>query len=140
MFRQQLSELSGLVRESELTLAVIIPLGLPVVAEWFSGVAEYVPRLFAAALIVFGGLVGGRLLGDLIARAAPATVTNILASSQLQKTYRVGQRLRCAGWPCASSGRAAGSPSHARSRSPDSSTGSRLRSPPVPPRTCGTGR
>ena len=94
MFRQQLSELSGLVRESELTLAVIIPLGLPVVAEWFSGVAEYVPRLFAAALIVFGGLVGGRLLGDLIARAAPATVTNILASSQLQKTYRVGQRVR----------------------------------------------
>ena len=36
MFRQLLSELSGLVRESELTLAVIIPLGLPVVAEWFT--------------------------------------------------------------------------------------------------------
>ena len=113
------------------------------------------PRLLAAALIVFGGLIGGRLLGDLIARAAPAagivharavgrlaevctltvsalvaveqaglsvgfltdvlllvlagallggaltfglgaraTVANILASSQLQKTYKVGQRVR----------------------------------------------
>ena len=229
MFQQLVSELSGLVRESALTLSVIIPrlavaltlvgagvvlayvvrglsrrlvrrlvrvipareaqrgrsadlrryaditisrtlfwtvlllfafaatesLGLPVVASWFSSVAEYLPRLLAAALIVFGGLIGGRLLGDLIARAAPAagivharaigrlaevstlavsalvaveqaglsvgfltdvlllvlaggllggaltfalgaraTVANILASSQLQKTYKVGQRVR----------------------------------------------
>ena len=137
------------------TFAASESLGLPVVAAWFGGVADYLPRLFAAALIVFAGLVGGRLLGDLITRAAPAagivhakalgrlaeiatltvsgliaveqaglsvnfltnvlllllaggllggaltfglgaraTVANILASSQLQKAYQVGQRVR----------------------------------------------
>lgn len=137
------------------TFAASESLGLPVVAAWFGGVADYLPRLFAAALIVFAGLVGGRLLGDLITRAAPAagivhaktlgrlteiaalivsgliaveqaglsvhfltnvlllllaggllggaltfglgaraTVANILACSQLQKTYQVGQRVR----------------------------------------------
>ena len=48
-------------------------LGVPVVSAWFSGAAQYLPQLFAAALIVFGGSIGGRLLADVIVRAAPAT-------------------------------------------------------------------
>lgn len=48
-------------------------LGVPVVSAWFSGAARYLPQLFAAALIVFGGTIGGRLLADVIVRAAPAT-------------------------------------------------------------------
>ena len=47
-------------------------LGVPVISAWFNGAARYLPKLFAAALIVFGGFIGGRLLADLIARAAPA--------------------------------------------------------------------
>lgn len=46
-------------------------LGVPVVSAWFSGASRYLPQLVAAALIVFGGMIGGRLLGDLIVRAAP---------------------------------------------------------------------
>ena len=128
-------------------------LGLSVVSAWLSGVARYLPRFFVAVLIVFGGSIGGRALGDLIARAAPsagivhaaalgrlaqmtaltisilvtvdqaglsvgfltdvlllvlgggllgaaltfglgarATVANILASTQLQRIYKVGHR------------------------------------------------
>ncbi|MDE0446657.1 MAG: mechanosensitive ion channel [Spirochaetaceae bacterium] len=130
-------------------------LGVPVVSAWFGGAARYLPQLFAALLIVFGGSIAGRLLADVIARAAPttgiahgatlarlaqiatltvsvlvavdqaglsvgfltdvlllvlgggmlagaitfglgarATVANILACSQVQKTYRVGHRIR----------------------------------------------
>lgn len=47
-------------------------LGVPVVSAWVGGAARYLPQLFAAVLIVFGGSIAARLLADVIARAAPA--------------------------------------------------------------------
>ena len=126
-------------------------MGLPVVSVWLSGIVLYLPRLLAAVLILFAGLLGGHFLRDLItstgityARAlgrlaqvsvlvvsaliavdqaglnvdfitnvlllvlgsgllgtaltfalgARTTVANILASYYLQKTYRIGHRVR----------------------------------------------
>ncbi|HKE13735.1 MAG TPA: hypothetical protein VKB80_02635 [Kofleriaceae bacterium] len=45
-------------------------LGLPVITAWLSGVASYLPRLLVAALIIAVGLVAGRLLRGVVARAA----------------------------------------------------------------------
>ena len=126
-------------------------MGLPVISVWLSGIVLYLPRLLAAVLILFAGLLGGHFLRDLItstgiayARAlgrlgqvsvlvvsaliavdqvglnvdfltsvlllvlgsgllgsaltfalgARTTVANILASYYLQKTYRIGHRVR----------------------------------------------
>lgn len=130
-------------------------LGLPVVSVWLSEILLYLPRFLAALLILLAGLVGGKMLRDLItstaasagfehgaslgrlaqlavltvsaliavdqaglnvafltsilllvlgsgllggalvfALGARATVANILASYYLQKTYRVGNRVR----------------------------------------------
>ena len=126
-------------------------MGLPVVSVWLSGIVLYLPRLLAAVLILFAGLLGGHFLRDLIistgiayanalgrlgqgsvlvvsaliavdqaglnvdfltsvlllvlgsgligsaltfALGARTTVANILASYYLQKTYRVGHRVR----------------------------------------------
>jgi small-conductance mechanosensitive channel len=48
-------------------------LGLPVVTAWLSGIAIYLPRILAAALIGLAGLVGGILLRDLVTAAALAS-------------------------------------------------------------------
>ena len=126
-------------------------MGLPVVSVWLSGIVLYLPRLLAAVLILFAGLLGGHFLRDLItstgiayastlgrlgqvsilvvsaliavdqaglnvdfltsvlllvlgsallgsaltfALGARTTVANILACYYLQKTYRVGHRVR----------------------------------------------
>ena len=126
-------------------------IGLPVVSVWLSGIVLYLPRLLAAVLILFAGLLGGHFIRDLVASTgivyagalgrlgqvsvlvvsaliavdqaglnvgfltsvlllvlgsallgsaltfalgARTTVANILASYYLQKTYRVGHRVR----------------------------------------------
>ena len=62
-------------------------LGVPVISAWFNGAARYLPQLFAAALIVFGGFIGGRLLADMIARAAPAA--GFIHAAALGRTAQV---------------------------------------------------
>ncbi|MGH7855784.1 MAG: mechanosensitive ion channel family protein [Candidatus Binatia bacterium] len=47
-------------------------LGLPVVTTWFRGVANYLPRVLLAVLIVFAGLLGGALAREAVATAASA--------------------------------------------------------------------
>ncbi len=131
--------------------AAIETLGMPVVSVWLNGIVLYLPRLLAAVLILFAGLLGAHFLKDLIASTgityaaalgrlgqmavlivtaliavdqaglsvdiltsvlllflgscllgsaltfalgARTTVSNILASYYLQKTYRVGHRVR----------------------------------------------
>ena len=126
-------------------------MGLPVISVWLSGIVLYLPRLLAAVLILFAGLLGGHFIRDLIASTgiayasalgrfgqvsilvvsaliavdqaglnvdfltsvlllvlgsallgsaltfalgARTTVANILACYYLQKTYRVGHRVR----------------------------------------------
>jgi small-conductance mechanosensitive channel len=50
-------------------------IGLPILTAWLNGFMLYMPRILAAAIIVFLGTVGGRLLRDLIAGAsAPAGI------------------------------------------------------------------
>lgn len=41
-------------------------LGLPVLATWFSGVSEFLPRLLLATLIVMAGMLAGTLARDAI--------------------------------------------------------------------------
>jgi hypothetical protein len=45
-------------------------IGLPVVTSWLSGVASYLPRLFAALLVVVLGVAAGRLVRRAVARTA----------------------------------------------------------------------
>ena len=134
-------------------------LGLPVLSAWLSGFVTYLPRLLAAVLILFAGLLGGHFLRNLIlsgttsaevaygaalarlgqmsvvvvsalvavdqaglnvsfltsilllflgsgllagvltfALGARTTVANILACHYLQKTYKVGHRVRVRGF------------------------------------------
>lgn len=47
-------------------------LGLPVLATWLSGVSTYLPRVLAALLIVFAGLLAGTLVRDAIATGSAA--------------------------------------------------------------------
>lgn len=59
-------------------------LGFPVVTTWLSGIASYLPKVFAAVLIVIFGIVGGVIVRDLIASATlPAGITygNILGKT-----------------------------------------------------------
>jgi small-conductance mechanosensitive channel len=44
--------------------------GLPVITSWLSGVASYLPRLFAALVVFAVGVGAGRLIRRAVARAA----------------------------------------------------------------------
>lgn len=44
-------------------------LGLPIITNWLGGLATYFPNLLLASLLVFTGLIGGRLLKDVISTA-----------------------------------------------------------------------
>jgi len=48
-------------------------LGLPVVTAWLSGVADYLPRILAAALIGIAGIIGGIIVRDIIVTATAST-------------------------------------------------------------------
>jgi len=48
-------------------------LGLSILSAWFSGLITYVPNILAALVIVFAGIITGKLVGDLVASAASRT-------------------------------------------------------------------
>ncbi|MGB5529007.1 MAG: hypothetical protein WBQ32_03480, partial [Ignavibacteriaceae bacterium] len=41
-------------------------MGIPVVTAWLSGIVQYLPNIFAAVIIVFVGIIGGRITADII--------------------------------------------------------------------------
>lgn len=45
-------------------------LGLPIFTAWLSGLVKYLPNLLIAAIIVFLGIIGGKLLRDVISSAS----------------------------------------------------------------------
>ncbi len=64
-----------------ITLASEI-MGLPVITAWLSGIVQYLPNIFAAIVIVFIGIIGGRLLADVLLSAttkAGITYANVLS-------------------------------------------------------------
>ncbi len=44
-------------------------MGIPVVTAWLSGIVQYLPNIFAAIIIVFVGIIGGRITADIILSA-----------------------------------------------------------------------
>lgn len=48
-------------------------LGLPVLTTWFDGLVGYLPNILAAVVILFAGIIVGRLLGDLIGSTVSRT-------------------------------------------------------------------
>jgi small-conductance mechanosensitive channel len=45
-------------------------LGLPIITNWLGGLVNYLPNLILAALLIFTGVIGGRLLRETINTAA----------------------------------------------------------------------
>lgn len=62
-------------------------LGLPVVTHWLGQVVTYVPRLVAAVLIVAVALIGAKLIGRLVLRAASSA--NVRAAERLRRAAEV---------------------------------------------------
>ena len=57
-------------------------MGLPVITAWLSGIVQYLPNIIAAIVIVFVGIIGGRLLADVILSTttkAGITYANVLS-------------------------------------------------------------
>lgn len=53
-----------------LTIFIITEiLGVPLITSWFSGVVSYLPNILIASVIVFFGLVGGKLAGNIVISA-----------------------------------------------------------------------
>ncbi len=44
-------------------------IGIPVITAWLSGVVQYLPNIFAAIVIIFVGIIGGRIVADIIMSA-----------------------------------------------------------------------
>ena len=44
-------------------------MGIPVITAWLSGIVQYLPNVFAAVVIVFVGIIGGRIIADIIMSA-----------------------------------------------------------------------
>jgi small-conductance mechanosensitive channel len=55
-----------------LTVATQV-LGLPIITTWLGGLVHYMPNILVAAVIVFLGIVGGKLLRDMIITTSGAT-------------------------------------------------------------------
>ena len=55
------------------TAAAMETLGLPVVTASLSRVADYLPNVLAALLIIFAGLIAAKLVGGAVTRAAAST-------------------------------------------------------------------
>lgn len=41
-------------------------LGLPIITTWLNGVVHYLPNILAAIIIIFIGIIGGRIVGNII--------------------------------------------------------------------------
>jgi small-conductance mechanosensitive channel len=48
-------------------------LGLPIVTNWLGGLVTYLPNLLLAALLVFTGFIGGKLLRDIVSTTITKT-------------------------------------------------------------------
>ncbi len=61
-----------------LTIAIVTNvMGLPVLTTWFDGLITYLPNILAGVLIVFIGMIAGKLVGDLIATGSSRSgITN----------------------------------------------------------------
>jgi small-conductance mechanosensitive channel len=57
--------------------------GIPVLTAWLSGLLDYLPNILAAVIIMFSGVVVGRLLGDLVASAV--TKTGVSKGAHIRK-------------------------------------------------------
>lgn len=44
-------------------------MGIPVITAWLSGIVQYLPNIFAAIIIVFVGIIGGKITADIIMTA-----------------------------------------------------------------------
>ena len=67
-----------------LTTAVVTQIfGIPVLTAWLSGLLDYLPNILAAVIIIFSGIIIGRLLGDLMASAVART--GVTEGSQVRK-------------------------------------------------------
>jgi len=44
-------------------------LGLPIITNWLGGLVTYLPNILIATLLIFTGVIGGRILKDLISTA-----------------------------------------------------------------------
>jgi small-conductance mechanosensitive channel len=51
-----------------LTIASEI-MGIPVATAWLSGIVQYLPNILAAVIIVFVGIIGGKIVADIILSA-----------------------------------------------------------------------
>ncbi len=56
-------------------------LGLPIITTWLSGLVRYLPNILIAVMIIFLGIVGGRLLYDLI--TTTSTTAGLLYGNML---------------------------------------------------------
>ena len=48
-------------------------LGLPIITNWLGGLVTYLPNLLLAALLIFTGVIGGKLLREIISTAITKT-------------------------------------------------------------------
>ncbi len=48
-------------------------LGLPIITTWLGGIVNYLPNILLAAIIVFSGIISGRLLRDIVSTAVIKT-------------------------------------------------------------------
>lgn len=44
-------------------------MGIPVITAWLSGIVQYLPNIFAAIIIVFVGIIGGKITADILMTA-----------------------------------------------------------------------
>lgn len=61
-------------------------MGLPVITSWFKGLGEYLPNILAGVVIIFFGIIFGRLVSDLVKSGAlKAGVSNSEALGKLTR-------------------------------------------------------
>ena len=61
-------------------------LGLPVITLWLKGLSEYLPNILAAVIIIFSGIIFGRLVSDLVRNGAlKAGISNSNTLSKLTR-------------------------------------------------------
>jgi hypothetical protein len=69
-------------------MATTETLGLPVVTQWLSKVASYVPNVLAAAAIVGAGVLGARVVSQVVVRAA--STARLAAAERFGRLVEVG--------------------------------------------------
>ncbi len=61
-------------------------LGLPVITMWLKGLGEYLPNILAGIIIIFSGIIFGKLLSDLVKNGAvKAGISNSNTLSKLTR-------------------------------------------------------